>query len=85
MHAGEETVDADLQPNFAPAELPEPRKLKQLRTLGETGFVRSIEAMLNDIEASSPGTARFCRHMRFLVANYRLRDFLAVLEEVKNV
>ncbi|MBB4350790.1 signal transduction histidine kinase/CheY-like chemotaxis protein [Rhizobium cellulosilyticum] len=85
MHAGEETVEADLQPNFASAELPEPRKLKQLRTLGETGFVRSIEAMLNDIEASSPGTARFCRHMRFLVANYRLRDFLAVIEEVKNV
>jgi CheY-like chemotaxis protein/nitrogen-specific signal transduction histidine kinase len=84
VHAGEGTIEAELQPSFAAGELPEPHKLKQLRTLGETGFVRSIEAMLNDIETSQPATARFCTHMRLLVANFRLRDFLAVIEEVKN-
>ncbi|MCD2182864.1 hybrid sensor histidine kinase/response regulator [Rhizobium sp. GN54] len=84
VHAGEGAIEAELQQNFIAEELPEPHKLKQLRTLGETGFVRSIEAMLNDIETSSPATARFCSHMRLLVANHRLRDFLAVIEEVKN-
>ena len=73
-----------MQRGFSAGELPDRSKLKQLRTLGETGFVRSIEAMLNDIESSSPSTARFCGHMRLLVTNYRLRDFLAVIEEVKN-
>lgn len=84
IHAVEGAPETSLQPNFAAQELPEPAKLKQLRTLGETGFVRSIEAMLNDIERSSPATARFCAHMRLLVTNHRLRDFLAVIEEVKN-
>ena len=84
LYASDEAAEVDLAPSFAPGELPEPHKLKQLRTLGQTGFVRSIEATLNDIETSSPATARFCHHMRLLVANYRLRDFLAVIEEVNN-
>ncbi len=84
VHADEGTVEAEPQPDFAPGELPEPHKLKQLRTLGQTGFIRSIEATLNDIETSAPATARFCHHMRHLAANYRLREFLAVIEEVKN-
>jgi signal transduction histidine kinase/ActR/RegA family two-component response regulator len=84
VHADEGTVEAEPQPDFAEGELPEPHKLKQLHTLGQIGFVRSIEATLNDIETSAPATARFCRHMRQLAANYRLREFLAVIEEVKN-
>ncbi|KEQ05426.1 ATP-binding protein [Pseudorhizobium pelagicum] len=84
VHEGEGAVEVEMQRGFSAGELPDRSKLKQLRTLGETGFVRSIEAMLNDIESSSPSTARFCGHMRLLVTNYRLRDFLAVIEEVKN-
>lgn len=85
IHAGDTMAEIDMRPSFSAEELPERNKLKQLRTLGETGFTRSIDAMLNDIQLSSPATARFCGHMRLLVTNYRLRDFLAVIEEVKNV
>lgn len=84
FYASDEVALADLKPSFASEELPELSKLKQLRTLGQTGFVRSIEATLNDIETSSPATAPFCQHMRLLVANSRLRDFQAVIEEVSN-
>lgn len=84
VHEGEGGGQVEVQQTFSAQELPDPAKLKQLRTLGETGFIRSIEATLNDIESSSPSTARFCGHMRLLVTNYRLRDFLAVIEEVKN-
>lgn len=74
----------EIPPRFLDAELPDRQKLRQLRTLGQTGFVRSIEAMLNDLEVSAPETVRFCRHMRHLATSYRLRDFLAVIEETKN-
>ncbi|WP_117192014.1 hypothetical protein [Rhizobium terrae] len=73
-----------MTPRFLDAELPDKQKLRQLRTLGQTGFIRSIEAMLNDLEVSSRETVRFCRHMRHLATIYRLRDFLAVIEETKN-
>ncbi|QLF71891.1 response regulator (plasmid) [Peteryoungia desertarenae] len=76
-------VEAAQRASFAPEELPDPKKLQQLKTLGETGFVRSIEAMLNDLEISSPDTERFCRHMRQLATNYRLREFLAIIEDSK--
>lgn len=82
---GQDATDLDVPPAFEPGEVPDARKLKQLRTLGQTGFVRSIEAMLNEIELSTPATARFCAHLRSLVTNYRLRDFLTVLENVNHV
>jgi hypothetical protein len=77
-------VETSQRPSFAADELPDARKLQQLRTLGETGFVRSIEAMLNDLEISTPGTERFCRHMRQLATNYRMREFLAIIEDTRN-
>ena len=77
-------VETSQRPSFEADELPDARKLQQLRTLGETGFVRSIEAMLNDLEISTPGTERFCRHMRQLATNYRMREFLAIIEDTRN-
>lgn len=85
VHAADGVDEPELTPVFDASELPEPNKLKQLRTLGQTGFVRSIEATLDDIETTSPATARFCAHMRRLVAHHRLRDFMAVIEEVAHV
>jgi signal transduction histidine kinase len=77
-------VEAQAQPVFLPGQMPDAQKLRQLRTLGATGFVRSIEAMLNDLEISAPHTEPFCRHMRHLATNYRLREFLAIIESAQN-
>lgn len=71
-------------PVFLSGELPAPQKLRQLKTLGAMGFVRSIEAMLNDLEISAPHTEPFCKHMRDLATNYRLREFLAIIEGSQN-
>ena len=69
---------------FSPEELPEASKLKQLHTLARMGFIRSIEAMLSEIEISTPATATFCGHMRQLLDNHRLHDFLSVLDGVNH-
>ncbi|OSQ49414.1 ATPase [Thalassospira alkalitolerans] len=67
---------------FDDHEIPPPEKLRQLATLGQIGFVRSIEVTLKDIEVSHPDTVRFCQHMLKLTKSFRLKDFLAAIEEV---
>tara|TARA_R110001583_G_scaffold32107_1_gene109722 strand:+ start:55635 stop:59072 length:3438 start_codon:yes stop_codon:yes gene_type:complete len=69
-------------PCFESHEIPPPDKLRQLTTLGQIGFIRSIEVTLKDIELSHPDTARFCQHMLKLTKSFRLKDFIAAIEEV---
>jgi signal transduction histidine kinase len=71
-------------PVFKPSERPDPQQLRQLKTLAEIGFVRSIDAMLNDIEISSPHAERFCKYLRQLATNYRLRELVALIEDAKD-
>ncbi len=71
-------------PVFGTAERPADAQLGQLKTLAELGFVRSIEAMLADIELTAPHTQRFCHHLRHLATSHRLREMVALIEDAKD-
>lgn len=72
-------------PPFLRSEIPEPAKLRQLRSLGDMDFARSIEATLKEIEASAPHTSRFCAHMRNLAHSFERDSFLATIEEAEKL
>ena len=68
---------------FMPIELPEASMLKQLHTLAQAGFVRSIEATLDELEHTDTDKSRFCRHMRELTQQPKLDSFIKTIEEVR--
>lgn len=69
---------------FRASELPDAQQLKQLYALGQTGFLRSIEAMLDDLKLTNPKTNRFCEHLRALAKTNQFNDFLHAIDEVRD-
>ncbi|MBA4784058.1 MAG: response regulator [Rhizobiales bacterium] len=69
---------------FSGTELPTLRSLGQLYTLGEADLVRSANAVLSEIEVSEPGSARFCEHLRQLLAGHKMPEYLAAIEKAQN-
>ena len=69
--------------SFAPAELPNPRQLGQLRSLAHAGLLRSLDPVLADIERTKPGAARFCQSVKTLVQSNQLDDLLALIDQAQ--
>jgi signal transduction histidine kinase/FixJ family two-component response regulator len=58
-----------------------PRKhLADLLQLGRIGYVRGIEAKLDEIDDAEPAMAEFTAHLRELVARFELGRYMAYLE-----
>lgn len=71
-------------PMFKASEIPEDRHLGQLQTLGEADLVRSATAVLQEIEALQPETARFCGHLGDLIRSYKMPEYLAAIEKARS-
>jgi len=69
---------------FAPASgrgVPE-RHLEDLLRLGRIGYVRGIEAKLDEIDAAAPEFAEFTGYLRELVGGFELRKIVQYLERL---
>jgi signal transduction histidine kinase/CheY-like chemotaxis protein/purine-cytosine permease-like protein len=69
---------------FAPAAgkgVPE-RHLEDLLRLGRIGYVRGIEAKLDEIDAAAPEFAEFTGYLRELVGGFEIRKFVQYLERL---
>jgi hypothetical protein len=62
---------------FAPASA---RQIEELRRLGEIGYVRGIEAKLDEIAGASGEVHPFIAELRGHVRNFDLRRYLAAVE-----
>jgi hypothetical protein len=56
--------------------------LSDLLQLGRIGYVRGIEAKLNEIAEAEPETAEFAGHLREMVRGFELSRYMACLENL---
>ena len=61
---------------------PGPRHIDDLLRLGRIGYVRGIEAKLDEIAAAEPQTAAFVAQLRGMVRGFEMVRFTATLEEL---
>jgi CheY-like chemotaxis protein len=61
---------------------PELRHLTDLLQLGRIGYVRGIEAKLDEIADAEPETAGFAAHLREMVRGFELARYMACLESL---
>ncbi len=65
----------------APSSAPlSPRQLGELRQLAEIGYVRGIHARLALLEGESPDAAAYLAHLRVLVSEFRMDEFMGALD-----
>ncbi len=57
-----------------------PRQLDELRQLAAIGYVRGIHARLGLLEQESPDAAACVAHLRVLVSEFRMDEFMATLD-----
>ncbi|MGI4977237.1 MAG: ATP-binding protein, partial [Janthinobacterium lividum] len=57
-----------------------PRQLGELRQLAEIGYVRGIHARLALLEGESPDAAAYLAHLRVLVSEFRMDEFMGALD-----
>ena len=62
---------------------PPAQHLDDLMKLGEIGYVRGIQAKLNEIEKSSGNNEAFVSHMRELMEAFDFKKYMAVLEALR--
>ncbi|WP_207462008.1 ATP-binding protein [Azospirillum sp. SYSU D00513] len=67
-------------PGFAPGELPPRHDIAELIHLGRIGYIRGMRAKLSEIAASHPQSEAFIAHMRTLVSNFDLNQYMSALE-----
>jgi signal transduction histidine kinase/ActR/RegA family two-component response regulator len=68
---------------LAPPEVrPARQHVEDLLQLGRIGYVRGIEAKLDEIAAADPETAEFTAYLRGLVRRFELARYMAYLETV---
>ncbi|MEP1441843.1 MAG: ATP-binding protein [Hyphomicrobiales bacterium] len=84
IYAEDPVINISQLTQFSEAELPDASLLRQLHTLAQAGFVRSIEATLDELEYSQPETAKFCHCMRELAQKSKLDSFITAIEEVQH-
>jgi len=65
---------------MASAGIPSRRYIEDLRQLGEIGYVRGIQAKLDEIANAHPGHEVFVAQMRALVRDMKLGQYMATLE-----
>jgi signal transduction histidine kinase/CheY-like chemotaxis protein/purine-cytosine permease-like protein len=58
------------------------RHLADLRQLGAIGYVRGIQARLDELEDESPLLEPYVAHLKTLVGEFRLPEFMAALDAV---
>ncbi|MGO8918075.1 MAG: ATP-binding protein [Stellaceae bacterium] len=66
-------------PHFARTEI-RPQHIAELRRLGRIGYVRGIQAKLDEIESEDPACHAFVAHMRALVKDFEFARYMAALE-----
>jgi signal transduction histidine kinase/CheY-like chemotaxis protein len=82
------------QPDPAPGPAPAPaaaaspsgrsrHHLDDLYRLGRIGHVRGIEAKLRELEQEDPSNEAFAANLRALVANFDLKRYMSVLENMR--
>ncbi len=69
-------------PPFAPSSIPPRPDIAELRRLGRIGYVRGIQAKLDEIEGEDPARHAFVAHMRSLVKDFEFARYMAALEEL---
>jgi signal transduction histidine kinase/CheY-like chemotaxis protein/purine-cytosine permease-like protein len=67
-------------PSFHANEIPPPRHLDELRRLGRIGYIRGIQAKLDEIAGEASERRPFVEHMRALIADVDLARYMAALE-----
>lgn len=67
-------------PSFAAQDIPASHHLNDLFRLGQIGYVRGIQAKLDEIERESPDHRPFVAHLRDLVRNFELGHYMAAVE-----
>ena len=65
---------------FPPDTVPGRGHLDDLRQLGRIGYVRGIKTKLDEIEVKSPECGPFVSHMKSLVNDLALDDYMRTLE-----
>jgi signal transduction histidine kinase/CheY-like chemotaxis protein len=68
--------------NGVPSPVPA-QHLDDLHQLGKIGYVRGIEAKLDELEAADPAHLTFVSDMRALVRNFELKRYMATLEAMR--
>lgn len=57
-----------------------PRQLDELRQLAAIGYVRGIHARLDLLEQESPDAVAYVAHLRVLVSEFRMDEFMGALD-----
>ena len=57
-----------------------PQPLEELRQLGAIGYVRGLHARLDLLERECPDAAAYVAHLRDLVSDFRMDEFMAALD-----
>ena len=65
---------------LVPGSIPSRRHIEDLRQLGEIGYVRGIQAKLDEIASAHPAHEVFVKQMRLLVRDMKLSQYMATLE-----
>lgn len=67
-----------------PRDLPRPSAahLHDLLQLGRIGYVRGIEAKLTEIAQAAPATSEFTAHLRAMVRDFALTQYMSFLESL---
>jgi signal transduction histidine kinase/CheY-like chemotaxis protein len=77
--------DQAAAPPPAAPSIPPPRQhLDELHRLGRIGYVRGIEAKLDEVAAAEPDSAAFVARMRDLVQRFDLKQYMRVLEAARS-
>ena len=66
------------------AQIPPQRHLDELHQLGLIGYVRGIEAKLSELEEIDPTHIPFVTDMRALVKSFELKQYMSVLEALRD-
>lgn len=69
-------------PRFTTSDAPDPHHLNDLYRLGQIGYVRGIQAKLDEIEQEGADHQRFVAHLRSLVRNFELGHYMAAIEAI---
>jgi CheY-like chemotaxis protein len=79
LHAGALPAPA-LRAVLDSAEPLDRRHVDELRQLGRIGYIRGIQAKLDEIEKESPAQRVLVTHIRALVTNFELDRFMHTIE-----
>ena len=69
--------------HFENYQLPDAKSMKQIITLAELGFLRSVDATIKEIKHQQPASRGFCEHLQKLVQSQNLKQLIAQLEHLK--